>query len=153
MGELGSYYHQQIILPNVLRLLELKNGARLLDIACGQGVLSRHLPKNVSYLGLDAAKDLIKKAQIKSPEHAFKLADITKPFPISKETLFTHATCILALQNVEHPAQVFLQLKEHLTPQGTLVVVMNHPCFRIRASHHGALTSGPNCSIDASTPT
>lgn len=131
VGDQGSYYHKQIILPNVLRLLELKEGSRLIDLACGQGVLSRHLPPKVEYLGLDAAKDLIKMAQKYSREHRFLFADVTRPFPIAKDQKFSHAACILALQNIEHPAKVFEEIKKHLDVAATFVLVMNHPCFRI----------------------
>lgn len=130
VGEEGHYYHQKIVLPGVLKLLNLRPGSSLLDIACGNGVLARQLPKNIYYEGLDLSSSLIKEAKKMLPSHPFHISDITKPFPI-KKTDFSHAAIVLAIQNVEQAGQVFLHAGKHLTPGGTLVIVMNHPCFRI----------------------
>ena len=59
VGEKGHYYHQAIILKKVLKLLDLKNDASLLDLGCGQGVLQRHLPKTIHYTGVDNSKTLL----------------------------------------------------------------------------------------------
>jgi ubiquinone/menaquinone biosynthesis C-methylase UbiE len=63
VGDKGSYYHQQVILPNLIRLLELKKNSKLLDLACGQGVLARAIFADVEYLGLDLAANLIDQAR------------------------------------------------------------------------------------------
>lgn len=135
VGEQGHYYHQAVVLPNLLRILNLseKEPASLLDIACGQGVLSRHIPKNVSYVGIDAAAQLIAAAKTysKLTNHRFLQSDATKEFPLKKEELFTHGAIVLAIQNIEEPLKVFKNAAMHLIPGAQLVVVMNHPCFRI----------------------
>jgi len=131
IGESGSYYHQHVILPKVMPLLNLKKGASLLDLGCGQGVLAGALLPEVDYLGLDAAKYLLQKAKARHKTRQFMLADITKPLPLAKDRRFSHAAIILALQNVEDPEKVFLHLRPHLEPKATLVLVLNHPCFRI----------------------
>ena len=131
VGDLGSYYHQQIILPGVIRLLELQNTSSLLDIGCGQGVLSSRIPNEVSYLGLDSARALLTIAKARHKGRAFQYADSTKPLPIPAQKLFTHATIILALQNMADPEKVLLNIKPHLAPDAKLVIVLNHPCFRI----------------------
>lgn len=107
--------------------------ANLLDLACGQGVLARHLPKNTAYTGIDIAPSLIKAAKQSSenPKHQFLVGDVTKPLPLKKPVSFTHATIILALQNIEHPNVVFKSAFECLEEHGMLVIVLNHPCFRI----------------------
>jgi ubiquinone/menaquinone biosynthesis C-methylase UbiE len=103
----------------------------LLDLACGQGILARHLPPHVAYCGIDLAPSLIHAAQKKKVDrHTFLVGDICKPLPIGKQ-LFTHATIVLALQNVAHPALALLQAAHHLKPGGILAIVLNHPCFRI----------------------
>jgi ubiquinone/menaquinone biosynthesis C-methylase UbiE len=138
VGDTGSYYHQKIILPGVLRLLDLKPGDSLIDLACGQGVLASHLPKEVEYLGLDAAKSLLQKARSRHPEKRFVFADLTKPLPIEPKKSYTHACCILALQNISEPALVLKGVAKHMQEGSKLVLVINHPCFRIpRQSHWG----------------
>lgn len=131
VGVKGHYYHEHIVLPNVLKLLALKNDSSLLDLACGQGILSRKIPKEVRYLGIDAAPSLISSAKerSKNPLHSFTVADICRPITI-KET-FSHVSILLALQNLEHPKEALLNAYHLLKSQGKLVVVLNHPCFRI----------------------
>jgi len=135
VGEQGHYYHQAVVMPNLLRLLNFsdKEPANLLDIACGQGVLSRHIPQKVSYVGIDAAAQLITAAKKynKFTHHKFFQADATKEFPLKKDELFTHGTLILAVQNIEDPRKVFKNAAKHLLPNAPFIIVMNHPCFRI----------------------
>lgn len=134
VGEQGHYYHQTIIIPNVLKLLNLSkiSSASLLDLACGQGVLSRHIPNTMSYVGVDAASQLIDAAQRfnRNPSHKFVKADVTHKLPLEHPP-FSHATLILALQNIENPLAVFKNASHHLQAGAPFVIVLNHPCFRI----------------------
>lgn len=134
VGEEGHFYHRTLILPNSLKLLAFKEtpSPALLDLACGQGVLSRQLPSNVAYFGVDLAESLIKAARQhnKNPNYQFALGDVTKPLPTNKKD-FSHAAILLALQNIEDPSKVFLQAHEHLIKGGKFLIVLNHPCYRI----------------------
>jgi ubiquinone/menaquinone biosynthesis C-methylase UbiE len=132
VGEAGHYYHKQIVIPGVLRLLELDENSRLLDLACGQGILGRQMPEKMPYTGLDIAPTLIKSAQQydKAPAHKYQVWDVTQPFPLGKQQ-FTHAAIILALQNIEFPDQVLKHASQYLCEGGRLIIVLNHPCFRI----------------------
>ena len=62
VGDEGHYYHQHIIMPNLKVILKLKRNESLLDLACGQGVLERNLDKNIQYVGIDLANNLIREA-------------------------------------------------------------------------------------------
>ena len=130
VGEKGHYYHQSVIFPKALQLLNFKSGDKLLDLACGQGVLSRQLPPQVGYLGVDASASLIKQARSYAPSHSFIVGDVTQPLKTSDKN-FSHATIILALQNIEKPDLVLKNAHALLKPQGKLLIVLNHPCFRI----------------------
>lgn len=129
VGKEGHYYHQKIILPNALKLLDLHPNDSLLDIGCGQGILSHHIPEGVEYVGLDLSPSLIKEAK-KGKKGSFYLADATKKFPITKND-FSHAIAILSLQNMEHPEKALKNIASHLKPNGKLLLILNHPCFRI----------------------
>lgn len=133
VGEKGHFYHQHVILPNVLRLLNLRPKDRLLDLGCGQGVLSRQLPRGVEYVGIDIAESLLAAARRYpgSERKSFIRGDLTQPWPLSGQAPFTHAACILALQNIEKPEVVFEELAKVVTPNATVVFVLNHPYFRI----------------------
>lgn len=126
----GHYYHKEVILPNTLRLLDLKPNSSVLDLGCGSGVLSLVLPK-ISYTGIDLSPSLINQAKKlnKNKHHEFIVGDITKPLPITKT--FTHAAFILSLQNCEKPDLALKEASKHLETQGICVIVLNHPCYRI----------------------
>ncbi len=133
VGEEGHYFHQNVIFPNLLRLLNLSDykETSLLDLGCGQGVLAAHLPSEIPYMGIDLSPSLIKaaKAHDQNPNHEYRVADVTKSLKLERS--FSHAVLLLALQNMEHPLVVFKNAKEHLRPGGQLLIVLNHPCFRI----------------------
>jgi SAM-dependent methyltransferase len=94
-------------------------------------VLARHLPKTVVYVGIDLAKDLLAQAKQNSPKTAqFLLGDATKELPLEK-TDFSHASFILSLQNMENGQEAIASASKHLKKDAKLILVLNHPCFRI----------------------
>jgi ubiquinone/menaquinone biosynthesis C-methylase UbiE len=136
-GGEGHYYHQHVVIPGVLRLLDLKayslkHNASVLDLACGNGVLAKSLPKGVKYTGVDLSENLIKfaKNEDKNYNHKYIVADITKPLKIDEDG-FSAATIILALQNISDPLSVLQNASNHLLTGTDLVIVLNHPMFRI----------------------
>lgn len=132
VGEKGHYYHQSIIIPNVLRLLQIKpaDNRALLDLGCGSGVLARHLPKEMSYVGIDASKGLLEQAKQQTKTGQFLFADVTKPLPL-KKTDFDLVTFILSLQNMEDGKGALEQAAKHLKTSGQLLLILNHPAYRI----------------------
>lgn len=133
VGAKGHYYHKHVVLPGVLAQLQLQPTSRILDLACGSGVLVSHLPTTVYYQGVDVARALIdaaKKQHVGEHRH-FVVADLTRATLPFERRDFTHATIILALQNIKQPVQLLKHAAERLVPGGRLVIVLNHPCFRI----------------------
>ncbi len=132
VGTKGHYYHEKVIIPNVLRLLKLSSLSKLLDLGCGQGILARSLPPEIEYLGIDLSAILIEEARKlnKNPKHSYGVADVSKELPI-RSSGFSHACLILALQNMSHPFNVIKNAALHLNNGGRLVIVLNHPSFRI----------------------
>ena len=132
VGEEGHYYHQQVILPNLLKTMNLQPQDSIIDFACGPGVLARKIPKGTKYLGVDISPGLIKAAkdQDKTGDHHFIVGDVTNNLSFDKQD-YTHAAIILALQNVEKPEQAIKNAWNHLKKGGRFFIVLNHPCFRI----------------------
>jgi len=137
VGEAGSEYHQQVVLPGVLRLLALQPTDTAIDIACGQGVLCRLLAKRgIHTTGIDAARELIAAArqhelQRKTATNApidYRVGD-ARDLSFLEPAQFTAAACVLAIQNM-HPPGVFAGVNRLLRPGGRFVLVMMHPCFR-----------------------
>lgn len=134
VGDEGHYFHRQVVIPGILKLLSFPSTgtASLLDLACGQGVLARHIPNQVSYCGVDLSKALVQaaKGRDRASNHTYLVGDITQPLPTPKND-FTHVAIVLALQNTEFPAQVFANAAKHLQNGGRFVMVINHPHYRI----------------------
>lgn len=132
VGEKGHHYHQTVVIPGVLKLLALEANSSLLDLGCGQGVLARAIPKSVAYHGVDSAPALIEEAKrlTPAPNRAWTKADASKRLPFEPKG-FTHAAIVLALQNMENGRGAIDNAAAQLAPGGRLVVVLNHPCFRI----------------------
>ena len=139
VGSQGTDFQKDIIMPGVLRLLEVAKKDRVLDLACGQGVFSRYLSqKGVNVEGLDSSSELLKYARTRSGSairyHVGDAAD-AKNF---KEDTFDGIACLMAIQNIEKMDLLFKSACRWLKPGKCFVVVMTHPCFRIpRQSHWG----------------
>lgn len=131
MKDEGSYNHRELILPQLLSMLKLNKNSHLLDLGCGEGILARSIDSNASYLGLDASSSLIRAAVQKDLNslHHYKVADVMEP--IKLKPIYTHATFVLSLQNMSHPDRALKNVSQALVPNGQLVIVINHPCFRI----------------------
>ena len=139
VGMSGSDYHQTIVMPGVLKLLELKPGRRVLDLACGQGVFSRFLlEKKINPEGLDSSEELLRMARSRSikliPYHLGNAGDAK----VLNGQEFDGIACLLAVQNIEKIEPVFQNVARWLKPKGKFVMVLTHPCFRIpRQTHWG----------------
>ncbi len=128
--EKGHYYHQAVIMPKLKKLIKKS----VLDLACGNGALAGNV--KCDYVGLDVSKSLIRAAQKKHEGAEFYTKDVTKDLDLKRT--FATATCILALQNIAEPEKVLQNAHKHLEDNGKLILVLNHPCFRIpRQSHWG----------------
>lgn len=125
-------YHERLIIPSAIKLLELSAKSKVLDIGCGNGILAKHIDPNIPYVGVDSAKILIETArkEDKNPKHRYLVADVTRPFPLDI-TDFTHVTIILAMQNISDSLATLQTIKQYIKSGTRLLIVLNHPCFRI----------------------
>ena len=76
-------YQKNVILPNILRVLNLRKGNRVLDLACGQGFFSRAFADAGAVVtGVDVSRELIMLAQ----KHREKKIPQYKTISISPES-------------------------------------------------------------------
>lgn len=142
VGEAGSDYHQHVILPATLRILDPKPGESIIDVCCGQGVLIRPLlEKGIGrFTGVDASPRLIESATSrfgKDPRVSLKVVDACKP-GAWVDGSHDAATCLMAVHDVPDVAALFANVARCLKPSGRAVLVFMHPCFRIpKKSHWG----------------
>ncbi|HVT82894.1 MAG TPA: class I SAM-dependent methyltransferase, partial [Phycisphaerae bacterium] len=147
VGDEGSEYHREVILPGILRLLEnppprdekgkaQKSKAdrpapkNILDLACGQGVLCRKLAAlGHTLTGLDAAEPLIAAARKRNDTDRlpirYHVADATRLLNKAGELaadLSPHAfdaiTLVLAIQNMTPLSPIWHACHTLLKPGG-----------------------------------
>jgi len=125
-------YQKEVILPNLLRLMEVKAGEKILDIACGQGFFSRALAeKGAEVTGTDISSELIKFAKEKAgKKEKYFVAPADKLNNNVVDKTFDKALIVLAIQNIENLNGALAEAARALKPAGKLFLVLNHPAFR-----------------------
>tara|TARA_B100000686_G_C16752452_1_gene953388 strand:+ start:1331 stop:2155 length:825 start_codon:yes stop_codon:yes gene_type:complete len=139
VGDRGSDYQKEVVLPGAWRLLDLKKGYSALDIGCGQGVFSRYLDeRGVKVEGIDVSSELVGFARKRSPGRIHYHVTDVADFKVLPKKTFNGVACLLAVQNISDIESVFKNAARWLKPRGRFVFVATHPCFRIpRQSHWG----------------
>jgi ubiquinone/menaquinone biosynthesis C-methylase UbiE len=137
VGDEGSEFHQKVIFPGLLKLLDVAPGRRVLDVACGQGAFCRALAgRGAEVTGVDAAAELIELARARgTPAIHYHVAD-AKQLTFLPESSFGAASCVLAIQNIDALPPVFAGVSRALRPGGQFAIVMMHPCFRAPKTTH-----------------
>ena len=142
VGESGSNYHQNVILPAALRMLAPQRGESIIDVCCGQGVLIKRLldEEIAKFTGVDASSRLIDFANSRhgnDPKVNLIVADVCEPGAWADGS-YDAATCLMAAHDVPDLVAMFSNVFRALRPSGRAVMVMMHPCFRIpRKTHWG----------------
>jgi SAM-dependent methyltransferase len=132
VGEQGHEYHQDLILPQLISFSQHLSIHSILDVGCGQGVLERALRPFIDrYVGIDISSKLIQRAKQRAVSSAqYYCTPAEKGYPFRAKP-FDAAYFLLSLQNMEHPEEALKQAISHIRPSGYLLLVLNHPCFRI----------------------
>ncbi len=132
--EESGNYQTELILPNLLRLVAPKTGQKILDLGCGTGLFARAFAdKGASVTGLDNSRDMIKTASANNnPKNPITyLVGSADNLKLLANQKFDAVTIVLALQNMEQAAKVLQEAARVLKPAGRLLIVLNHPAFRI----------------------
>ncbi|MFA6386660.1 MAG: class I SAM-dependent methyltransferase [Candidatus Paceibacterota bacterium] len=125
-------YQAKVILPNLLRVLDLKKGEQVYDLACGQGYFANvfaHEGANV--VASDLSKNLIETAKKNSKEKVNFYISSAHRAQFLKDGSIDTIVVVLAIQNIENVGEVFAECKRVLKKDGRIVLVLNHPAFRV----------------------
>lgn len=141
-GRRGPELLVRVVYPEVLRLLGLLSGRRILDVGCGTGAFARRLAtRGAEVVGIDVSPRVIeiarrdaKEAGVEPPPE-FEVADAHDPGPFSPGA-FDAVTFVLSLQNMEGPETVLRNAARALRSGGRLVLALQHPAFRIPGATH-----------------
>ena len=137
-------YQEKVILPNILRIVAPKKDMKILDIACGQGYFSRAFAeKGATVTACDIAPELIEIAQKTSPKNISFTATPADDLGFKEGNSVDTAVIVLAIQNIENIVGVFNEARRTLKPGGKLVLVLNHPAFRIVGGSSWQWDAGP----------
>jgi ubiquinone/menaquinone biosynthesis C-methylase UbiE len=125
-------YQAKVILPNLLRVLNLKKGEKVFDLACGQGYFANVFAHNgADVVASDLSKNLIETAKKNSKEKiTFYISPASKA-QFLKDSSIDTIVVVLAIQNIENVGEVFTECKRILKKEGRIVLVLNHPAFRV----------------------
>ncbi len=125
------------IIATILDNAGVEAGKRVLDVACGTGVLfPDYLARNVASLtAIDISPEMAKIAQAKFPEVAVLCGDVqTSPLPGPFDCIVIYN----AFPHFPEPEGLIAALAAHLAPGGSLTVAHGMSRDAIDAHHHGA---------------
>ena len=135
MGE-GNDFHKELIEPSQLRLLDLKQGERVLDVACGNGQFARKMAGlGARVVAIDIAEGMIENARARTTENAdnitYGVMDATDAAELSSlgERRFDAAVCTMAIMDMASVGPLVSALGRLLKAGGRFVFSVQHPCF------------------------
>jgi 2-polyprenyl-3-methyl-5-hydroxy-6-metoxy-1,4-benzoquinol methylase len=146
MGE-GNDFHRLLIEPNELKLLALKPGDIVLDVACGNGQFARKLASlGASVVAVDFAPRMIENAKARTAENTerieYRVLDATDGDALLSlgERRFDAAVCTMGIMDIADIVPLFSTLPRLLKPHCPFVFAVCHPCFNM---------TGPNMRMMA----
>lgn len=135
MGE-GNDFVEILIWPATVRLLDIKPGERVLDIACGNGLTSRKLARmGAKVKAFDFSEEMIRIARSRHEESGeaieYSVLDATNEDALLAlgHGRFDAAICNMALFDMAEIKPLFRSLAKLLRPGGRFVFSVLHPCF------------------------
>jgi 2-polyprenyl-3-methyl-5-hydroxy-6-metoxy-1,4-benzoquinol methylase len=135
MGE-GNDWVEVLIWPATERLLALKPGEWVLDIACGNGLSSRRMAAmGAEVVAFDFAAEMVAHAQARTEANAdqirYMVLDATDEAALLTlgEGRFDAALCNMALFDMADIGPLMRALARILRPGGHFVFSVLHPCF------------------------
>jgi 2-polyprenyl-3-methyl-5-hydroxy-6-metoxy-1,4-benzoquinol methylase len=135
MGD-GNDFIEVLTWPPTARMLEIKPGERILDIACGNGLTSRRMAAlGAQVTACDFAKDMIAFAQKYQFEHAdriqYRVLDATDEMALLElgEASYDSALCAMGLFDMAEIDPLLRAMRRLLKPGGRFVFSVLHPCF------------------------
>jgi 2-polyprenyl-3-methyl-5-hydroxy-6-metoxy-1,4-benzoquinol methylase len=132
----GNAFQKLLIGPATERLLGLKPGELVLDIACGNGAFSRRMAElGARVVACDFSARFLERAQERTTKHADRIeyrqidaTDEGQLLALGKRR-FDAAVCTMALMDMAEIEPLISALGQLLKPGGRFIFSIMHPCF------------------------
>lgn len=141
-AEIAAWYDQMITRGSgphetavacLISLLPAVAGARVLDIACGQGLATRAVLQAgaASVVGVDSSREMIDIAGSRTEPMApiSYVVDDAQRLSTCADQSFDGVTCQLALMDIPDLKATLQSVYRVLRPEGWFAFVIGHPCF------------------------
>lgn len=134
LGDEGDLWHRTLIDPPLLQLAGGLSGKRVLDLACGNGYLSRRFARQgATVTGVDASVPLIERARARETQEpcgiTYHVADAAQLSMLADGNAFDVVICNMALMDIEQADLAIAEVARVLKESGRLVFSVPHPCF------------------------
>jgi SAM-dependent methyltransferase len=136
MGPEGNAFYREVVAPAQLRLLQLRQGERVLDVACGGGQFSRALARLGSQVvACDVSPTFVERARAHSTSEGlsnldFHLVDATDETALlALGGLFDAVVCTMAIMDLPVIEPLMRAAFALLRPGGRFVFAVMHPAF------------------------
>jgi SAM-dependent methyltransferase len=131
-----EYFHKHIINPCLLDVLGCVKGARVCDLACGDGHFARGLVDRtkgaVDVVCVDASQEMVRIARERSEGHGdslrFLVADAGDLSALQTAS-FDVVVCNMALMDIADYRAAISEAARILKPGGVFAFSILHPCF------------------------
>ncbi len=132
-GDDGDLWHRTLIDPAFLSVVGDVRGLRVLDLACGNGYLSRRFARaGAAVVGVDASAPIIERAKAREAKDPLGIrylaADATQRLPLASRT-FDLVASNMALMDMEDAEGAIQEVARVLKPRGRFIASLCHPCF------------------------
>jgi 2-polyprenyl-3-methyl-5-hydroxy-6-metoxy-1,4-benzoquinol methylase len=141
----GNEFQDYLIEPATERMLALKAGEQVLDVACGAGRLARRMAGvGAVVTAIDQAEGFLNRARERTKEHndhiEYLKLDATDRAAIMSlgKGRFDAAVCTMALMDMSSITPLISALAALLKPQGRFVFSVTHPVFNSGTARHMA---------------
>jgi ubiquinone/menaquinone biosynthesis C-methylase UbiE len=136
MGERGDLWHRAIIDPTVLRVVGPVRGLRVVDLACGNGYLTRRWAQAgaARSVGIERSRPTLAKARERERRRRtgaeFLLRDAARLTGLAGSS-FDLVVANMALQDLRDLPGTVREVARVLQRDGRFVFSISHPCFDI----------------------
>ncbi len=143
----GNDFHKLLIAPAQERLLGLREGELVLEIACGNGNFARRMAElGARVVASDFSEVFIERAKARTSENAdrieYRVIDATDGDQLMAlgQCRFDAAVCTMGIMDMSSIEPMITSLSRLLRVGGRFVFSLTHPCFNSPTATHLAET-------------